>query len=610
MERRDASLILFLSIIETYERLRQLDFLYRSFRESVLRLHRSENVVRLRHLNMLLNQDEVAARVGSAISMSPFDQVKIVITEGNDFVRRLIKEDGSHEILSASIATTVELLAGPVRSVRIDENTHVEILQVMLDVLHGSVQDLLDSGNKDGPSSSVLFAHAVTLCSYALESSNHCRFWFVGEQSQQNNLVHYKIPRAIQAALDAAVDRQNNSVGKSLQHEIQFLACQRIRQLHAEMLETESISFAIQQAEDAGHSKIAEARRLAAFVLDSCFEIDETFQGWLSWWTLADSLPVWAPGHQFMIDDQSSRESRVMVQISCGIAMLRELRSYNGRWMGIEQVIREIETKVCAQECLMSRDFKAGVIWTNSLLLVGEGLRFASTRDVEDLVLVAEDQLVRKVIRRFGRETTSSVSSSIAYLFSCPQLYRLPHYIKNDVIEEIISSYLDGNFALLTPLFFFVKQLEPSELDAFLEDFLKRTCGLRTLLMIEMYHALMLTNTDLDLVEVKSKYSTILFSLCLQLLAAPHAETSIRKASSLIIEISSRRDVGRIHERDIGIILSSVATALENSVSFTEKDSPENPINAYNACYSLVSFFLPNCCLVKSNKGNHEEIKR
>jgi len=137
--------------------------------------------------------------------------------------------------------------------------------------------------------------------------------------------------------------------------------------------------------------------------------------------------------------------------------------------------------------------------------------------------------------------------------------------------------------------------MEPDEIVDFLDKItstkLKRPF---TAAKIEIEHDLLLTLEDARQIEAVAGYSTVFLNDCLEIMvenstnaAESNGDSILQACSCLIVELASRKDIAKISERDIALILSVVTATL----NFESKLATPQ-VKSFDACFNLLSLFL------------------
>ena len=309
---REASSLL-MTLIVTYEKLRQLDYFTRSLLKGVETLRDDDDcndkTERLLVWKLFIEDHAIDSQLAHAVKFSPIHQLKQIFSEMNHWIVQASKKgNGSPSSVAdiQSIAVVVRTFAILMKNSRVDEPTANEIYPLCQEILSGAVQGLVDAEGGDDPLSSSCTRDGLMLCGWLIDLKNRCDFWI--RNSKENLPESFAIPKQILGILDDAArhfseeehdDDDFMDTGKcagSHLEELQFLACHRIQQLHGEIHEKQRIAFATDAEEYSSVDEIAEARRLAVFALKALHSKKGSENILLSRWKmLAGSIAFWAP---------------------------------------------------------------------------------------------------------------------------------------------------------------------------------------------------------------------------------------------------------------------------------------------------------------------------
>jgi hypothetical protein len=284
-------------------------------------------------------------------------------------------------------------------------------------------------------------------------------------------------------------------------------------------------------------------------------------------------------------------------------------------------IVRSIEKRHWknAQRCLLNQAGTDSLSWKLSVALIAEGLRISPSLEKGGCggCLLLGHQYAYEMLEILKNVMTYDTAECMAYLFSCLGLCLPSKDIREETVRGLSQCYAKGHNVFKTPLCTFAALLEPRELSDFLGDLCKTKIDHQASVVaanVTIYHSLLLMLDEPDKIEVISSHSTSFLSLSLELLAwsvavSPECGDFTMIASSLIVDVASRKNVATIRERDVALFLSAVTAPLQKCSSLDEKDLPRYGIKAFEACYFLVSFFLQrfskqaqNClsCLFRS----------
>lgn len=305
---REASCLL-ITLVVTYQKLRQLDFFFQSLVEGTEALRRDAQVERLHSLIRFFDDPEICSYLATAIQKSPIHQIKQIFSKMNNWVMISSKmRDAGDENNSTplSITVIVRVFALLMRYVRIDIATSHEIYPLCHEIMSSSIYALL--GEIDSPSSirTDCVKDGLILCGWTLDLANRCNFWLKNNK-KKDCMKELTIPSSLIKILDEAVTHVSEGVPDSSVEmswiessliQLQFLACHRIQQLHGRIHEKQRVAFVTDSKEYDTAKDIAEARKLAVFALHALRdkEVGSTVSALSSrWQVLAGSIASWSP---------------------------------------------------------------------------------------------------------------------------------------------------------------------------------------------------------------------------------------------------------------------------------------------------------------------------
>ncbi|KAG7364194.1 Urb2/Npa2 family protein [Nitzschia inconspicua] len=300
----------------------------------------------------------------------------------------------------------------------------------------------------------------------------------------------------------------------------------------------------------------------------------------------------------------TSDENWEAFTISCATGLLRVVR--NSDVLNGEDVLRAIEIRHWkkAQNCVMRLMETDSINWNLSMDFLAEGLRVSANgkKRYRGSKLLLDDQFVSQIVGSMRDTMSSNTAKRLAYLLSCLAHSQLSKRTRDEVINQLFHHHFKGRKEFKTPLCAFVSLMEPDQLSELVTNLCKgpNSCQLSVdAARIELFHSLLLSSEDPDRLKVLSSHTEFFLGACLQLLsseATNHDRDAkiISLATSLIIEIASRREIATIREKDVATIISSMASTVERFLTVTTKDKDEimRGVNAFEACYSLLSFFM------------------
>jgi hypothetical protein len=303
------AVVLFSTVVSTYQKLRQLDYLYRSILDGVKLLQQEKYVDGLHTLKSFVANHQIASELARAVESSPNAQILQVFRDVNAWIEEFCKageeQPKASEEAGLAISVVVRFLATLIRNVRVDKTTSSDIDSLCRGIMDGSVRVLI--GESDIRTSKVfhLMKEGLTLCGWTIELQTRCAFW-MGNEKDNLAPVEDDMPAQIVDILSQATKAVGIKYPKGkgmdqIMDELLFLSCHRIQQLHSIIHEQQRIELASASASTEVMSKeyVAEARRLTAFALDVASrdsELESRSKRESSRWkVLAETIVAWTP---------------------------------------------------------------------------------------------------------------------------------------------------------------------------------------------------------------------------------------------------------------------------------------------------------------------------
>lgn len=290
----------FCTVISTYKRLRQLDYLCASLVEATSYLRDQDDVNGLHALFQLVENSKVIDQFGEAVQSSPIHQIKQVVSNFNEWILQSAvptswtsEQNGAR---NASIALVVSVFCLLLKTTRIDASSGSDLSPLCLEI-GSSIQALMGT-TASLESVDFLAKRGLQLCGWTIDLKNRCDFWLRNSREEETH-HDFAIPDAVSAVLAEAVEEvvegAENKGGNALE-ELQLLACHRLQQLHGNIHEKQRVAFATEAEEFGFAIDVKETKQIATFALKALqLEKDEGSVFNRQWNLLIRSLPSWAP---------------------------------------------------------------------------------------------------------------------------------------------------------------------------------------------------------------------------------------------------------------------------------------------------------------------------
>ena len=286
--------ILFSTILRLYKKLRQLDYIFRSFLKGVENLvGKEDSVGMLSGLRNLLQCRQVDTELAISVQASPMTQIQQIFDDVTAWVQTscdLLESSRRRMESEHAISVVVAFFAMFVRYVRVEKATSSTIDSIC----QGIQIDCVDLLLKVASGGSTLFKEGLMLCGWAIELQTRCIFWIGNE----GGTVQAEIPQRIIDILASVVSESplsNKDIASTL-NELQFLACHRIKQLHSIIHEQERMELTSGLSGFSSSNYAVEAHKLTAFAVKvACEEREAGLEDANGWGRLAEILVSWTP---------------------------------------------------------------------------------------------------------------------------------------------------------------------------------------------------------------------------------------------------------------------------------------------------------------------------
>jgi hypothetical protein len=316
------------SVVKTYQRLRQLDHLFRSFLEGADALRKptdgeggsqasaKQRQQALSSLRSLILDNEVCAEFAVAVEKCPPGQIQELFGNLNSWIRIRLEEVQSCAVVSAGdtgsedMSLAVTLFVIFIRNVLVDKHTAVEVASLCEKTVEMAARPLIAAQE--------FTREALVLSGWLMDLRARCAFWLDEreENSKEGSFDMFAVVLKDLGLDNSAVDvnmmadighdeglpNLNNSAYGSMLSEIQFLLCHRIRELHSSIYEEQRAEFTRQEASLRSSALDREARRLVNFVvmIAGCPPAQGSASSAVGisrsrWQILAETVSYWAP---------------------------------------------------------------------------------------------------------------------------------------------------------------------------------------------------------------------------------------------------------------------------------------------------------------------------
>ena len=290
---------LFLAIMRTYHRLRQLDHLFQSLLKATETLR---DDCALFSLKELLKENRVNEEFASAVLKCPPSQIKDLFGILNLWIQHGTGALGGDMPSMEDIAFAVSLFVLLIRYVRVNNHTSADVFALCEEAIKKTVYALMNGPHGGGSSKHALKKEAIVLTGWLVDLRNRCTFWYdrSDEANSESNLD--VIPEILEElglvfaknSTDEDVMTESIACGYngSMLDEIQFLLIHRIRELHTAIYEEQHAGLTDQEGSLRMSSLVGEAHRLVNTAISIAQNDNASVAGWK---LLAKTVSYWAP---------------------------------------------------------------------------------------------------------------------------------------------------------------------------------------------------------------------------------------------------------------------------------------------------------------------------
>lgn len=312
-------------------------------------------------------------------------------------------------------------------------------------------------------------------------------------------------------------------------------------------------------------------------------------------------------------------EDDQLIAASCAIAFLRSSRCIPIPECYVMLRSFPINLWKKSQACVESHFGSDGLLWNLSTEVLAEGLRASAFRRQSsgDSIHRLDERYVSEILCRMGDDITTNTARRVSYILSCLAHCRPSERTIEEVVKKLSDLYVRRRQLFQSPLCAFATLLKPEQLSEFLNRLrIEPTDGRlpRDVANINLFHSLLLSLLEPEKLEIMSRHSDYMLACCLQLLASSSMVDerdwqSLASATSLILEIASRKEIATIRERDVALIVSSITSTLQSYGTDGDGCVAEIGVKSFESCFKILSFFLQrfskqtqSCvsCLVRS----------
>ena len=304
-----------------------------------------------------------------------------------------------------------------------------------------------------------------------------------------------------------------------------------------------------------------------------------------------------------LLSRYASGDSLIILS-SYSSAVLKASRNLPVDSIGVAGFFRSVKKQIWeqAKQILFSdREKCDSFVWEEALALIAATLRSSSKGDKmrDDLYLSSEDEFVNAIKNILKSDFSSIDSRSIVYLIGSIASCNPSNDARQELVNDIFVTYMKGHSRFKVPMCALVMEMDSDTFSKFLNKLSSTdfdTTG--PVAKLEVLHSILLAVKEPKHVEVIARHSDVFLNDCIQVIAQASIEPKpdgdvFRIASSVIIEIGSKRDITTLRERNIARILGiATGTMKVSERCIGDPLLIESQIKAFDSCFNLTSFFL------------------
>jgi Urb2/Npa2 family len=204
-------------------------------------------------------------------------------------------------------------------------------------------------------------------------------------------------------------------------------------------------------------------------------------------------------------------------------------------------------------------------------------------------------QMVKAYIKRTKAKLDTELRP-FAYLISVLARVR-PTAVQEFGLELMLLGNNDG-LLFKTPFWaIFTRCMDSEELIKYFDHLLGQKSDERIETQLNVTHALILSLTDPTQVDVFRNYSRQVFNVCLKAMAQSGFtlevnDRTFHRASSLMTDMASRKEIFAFRERDIAVVLAHTSAVMRMITANDAKSTMGARVNVFEAIFSLLSSIL------------------
>jgi hypothetical protein len=295
-----------------------------------------------------------------------------------------------------------------------------------------------------------------------------------------------------------------------------------------------------------------------------------------------------------------------LILMNYGAILLKHFRRSFGAYddnvpkKALSRVIKERIWEISQDFCFDVPKDAQFLFHNQSIFFIAEVLRLSSPCSRTQLIPFSsvESKIVARLENLFNRDSEELETRSLSYMVGCIAMAKPSRIIQQKLTNKLLLANLKGYDIFLVPLCILAKGMQTNEFDKFLGGLTSSIVEVpATVIKLKIVHKIVLSVTEQSQIDVLSMHSAMIMNNCLQVMTQVAKQIdvnpdSIVEVSSLVIDMASKKDMLVVRERDIALVLARITTTIRLNEERGEGKIMDLEMKAYDATFSLVSFFL------------------
>jgi hypothetical protein len=264
------------------------------------------------------------------------------------------------------------------------------------------------------------------------------------------------------------------------------------------------------------------------------------------------------------------------------------------------RVIKNRLWKTSHKFCFSTPEDAHSLCQNQSIIFIAEALRFSSICSESQFIPSSsvENEVVARLRNLLNGDPKELEARSISYLVGCLAMVKPSRPVRQELTSILLLGVLKHYDLFVTPLCILARGMETKEFDNFLTKLTSEIVKVPdTAIKLKIMHMIVTSTDDQSHIDVVSNHSAMIMNNCLQVMTQVARQIdvnsdSILTVSSLIVDMASKKNMMVLHEREIALILARITSTIRVSEQHGERGITDIQLKAYDATFSLVSFFL------------------